>query len=49
MTNNVDGTVSQIDVATAKLLRTIKTKDKPLTLATWGAKEGPSAQAGPVH
>ena len=49
VTNNVDGTVSQIDVATAKVLRTIKTKDTPLTLATWGAREGPSAQTGPVH
>ena len=49
VTNNVDGSVSQIDVATAKVVRTIKTRETPLTLATWGAKEGPSAQTGPVH
>jgi YVTN family beta-propeller protein len=49
VTNNVDGTVSQIDVASGKVLRTLRTKDKPLTLATWGVKEGPSAQTGPVH
>jgi YVTN family beta-propeller protein len=49
VTNNVDGTVSQIDVATAKVVRTLKTRDTPLTLATWGAKEGPSAQTGPAH
>jgi YVTN family beta-propeller protein len=49
VTNNVDGTVSQIEVASAKVIRTLKTRDTPLTLATWGAKEGPSAQTGPVH
>ena len=49
VTNNVEGSVSQIDVATAKVVRTLKTRETPLTLATWGAKEGPSAQTGPAH
>jgi YVTN family beta-propeller protein len=49
VTNNVDGTVTQIDAASAVVVKTIKTKDQPLTVATWGTTEGPSEQTGPIH
>ena len=47
--NNLDGTVTQIEAATGAVLRTLKVKPKPATLATWGAAEGPSHQTGPIE
>jgi YVTN family beta-propeller protein len=45
----VDGTVTQIDVATLKVVATIPVKATPRMLATFGTVEGPSYQVGPVH
>lgn len=47
VTNTVDGTVSQIDVAARNVLRTITTQANPKTVATFGGVEGPSHQTGP--
>lgn len=49
VTNNEEGSVSQIAIAAGTVVKTIKTKDKPLTVATWGAAEGPSEATGPIH
>ncbi len=49
VTNNESASVTQIDVAQAAAVKTIKTKDHPLTVATWGSAEGPSEQTGPIH
>jgi YVTN family beta-propeller protein len=46
--NNADRTVSQIDVATLAVVRTITLKETPSQLASWGSAEGPSAQTGPL-
>jgi YVTN family beta-propeller protein len=46
--NNIDGTVTQIDAATRNVVRTIKVKESPRTLATFGTAEGPSEQTGPI-
>ena len=43
------GTVSQIDVATDMVVKTIRTRERPLTVTTWGTREGASEQTGPVH
>lgn len=45
----VDATVTQIDVATLKVVATIPVKATPRMLATFGTVEGPSYQIGPVH
>jgi YVTN family beta-propeller protein len=47
--NNVDGTVTQIDAVTHEVKATIKVKDNPRTLATFGSVEGPSTQTGPLR
>jgi YVTN family beta-propeller protein len=47
--NNIDGTVTQIDVATASVVRTSTVGTTPKVLATYGSLEGPSVQAGPIH
>jgi YVTN family beta-propeller protein len=47
--NNVDGSVTKIEAATGAVSSTIKTKEKPLTLATFGSAEGPSHQTGPIE
>ena len=47
--NGSDGTVSQIDVATRAVVRTIPVRAGPRTLATFGSAEGPGMQAGPIH
>lgn len=44
----VDGTVTEIDVATLKVVTAIKVNATPLMLATFGSVEGPSASVGPV-
>jgi hypothetical protein len=47
--NNVDGTVTQIDVAGTSVASTLTVAAKPATLATFGSVEGPSVQTGPIH
>jgi hypothetical protein len=47
--NNVDGTVTQIDAASASVVRTWTVQEKPQVLATYGSSQGPSVQAGPIH
>lgn len=49
VTNNADGSVTQIDVAKLSAAQTIKTNEKPETVATFGTAEGPSKQTGPLH
>lgn len=49
VTNNVDGTVTQLDAATRAVVRTLTTEAQPKTLATFGEAEGPSVQVGPLH
>jgi YVTN family beta-propeller protein len=49
VTNNVDGTVTQIDTATLTVVKTITVKAKPNSVATFGTVEGPSAQTGPIE
>lgn len=48
ITNNADASVTQIDVATLTVTRTITTADNPLTIATYGTDEGPGQQTGPL-
>jgi YVTN family beta-propeller protein len=45
----IDGTVTQIDVATRAVTRTLKVRDMPLMVATYGTAEGPSLQQGPIE
>jgi YVTN family beta-propeller protein len=45
--NNSDKTVSQVDVNTLSVTRTITLKAAPAQLASWGSAEGPSSQTGP--
>ena len=45
----VDNTVTQIDVETLSVARTLPVKEAPLQVATYGTEEGPSLQIGPVH
>jgi hypothetical protein len=47
--NNVDGTVTQIDAASAAVVRTWTVAAEPAVLATYGSVEGPSMQTGPIH
>lgn len=47
--NAVDGTVSQIDVATREVTRTLDVGEGPRTLTTFGSEEGPGHQTGPVE
>ncbi|MEO5726652.1 MAG: hypothetical protein ABI134_30745 [Byssovorax sp.] len=44
----VDGTVTQIDVASRKVTGKLTVKAMPLMISTFGTLEGPSAQVGPV-
>ena len=46
--NNFEDTVSQIDVATRSVVRTITTESMPQWVATYGAEIGPSHQVGPT-
>jgi YVTN family beta-propeller protein len=48
VTNNEDDSVTQIDVSTNTVVKTIRTKDRPLTVATWGSTEGASEVPGPI-
>jgi YVTN family beta-propeller protein len=47
--DRVDNTVTQIDVQTLTVARTLPVKEAPLQVATYGTAEGPSLQIGPVH
>jgi hypothetical protein len=47
--NNLDGTVTQVDVASLTVTRTLTVQARPGVLATFGAAEGPSIQTGPIH
>jgi YVTN family beta-propeller protein len=47
--DRLDNTVTQIDVATLSVVRTLPVKEAPLQVATYGTAEGPSLQIGPVH
>jgi len=47
--DRVDNTVTQIDVETLTVARTLPVKEAPLQVATYGTAEGPSLQIGPVH
>ncbi len=44
--NGSDSTVSELEISTNKV-KTLTTKGKPTSLATWGSAEGPSDQTGP--
>jgi len=46
--NNVDNTVTQIDVSTNTVIRTLPVRNGPRSVATFGTLEGPSYQTGPV-
>jgi hypothetical protein len=41
--------VSQIDIATLAVTRTLTVKDKPMMVTTYGPSEGPGVQVGPVY
>lgn len=47
--NNVDNTISQIDIATSAVVRTFTVRQAPAALATFGAKEGGSHITGPIE
>jgi len=47
--NNLDATVTQIDSASGDIVRTWTVEAKPEVLATYGTREGPSVQTGPLH
>lgn len=47
--NNIDGTVTQINVATRMVVKTITVRAKPQTIATYGSVEGPSHQTGIIY
>lgn len=47
--NAIDNTVSQIDVATREVTRTLDVGEGPRTLTTFGTEEGPGHQTGPVE
>ena len=46
--NNIDDTVTQIDVNSLDVVRTWPVESRPQTLATFGSAEGPSIQIGPL-
>jgi YVTN family beta-propeller protein len=48
VTNNLDGTVTQIDTSTNQVTKTLTVRSTPLTAATFGTNEGPSEQTGPI-
>jgi YVTN family beta-propeller protein len=47
--NNKDASVSVIDAATAKVVKTLDVGNAGKTMATFGTAEGPSHQVGPFH
>jgi DNA-binding beta-propeller fold protein YncE len=47
--NNMDGTVSVIDVAAGAVSRTLEIGNAGKTMATFGSDEGPGHQVGPFH
>lgn len=47
--DNLDNTVTQIDVATLTVVRTLPVGEMPHWVATYGNLVGPSHQVGPVH
>lgn len=49
VTNLDDGTVTEIDVETLEVTRTLSTTANPKMVATFGTLEGPSLPVGPVH
>lgn len=46
---NVDNNVTIIDAHTRAAVRTITTKQTPLTIASFSAKDGPGHQTGPIE
>jgi len=49
VTNNMDGTVTQIDATTNSVTKTLTVQPNPKTVATFGSNEGPSEQTGPLQ
>jgi YVTN family beta-propeller protein len=49
VTNLDDGTVTEIDVATLTVTRTLPTAANPRMVSTFGTREGPSLPVGPIH
>jgi YVTN family beta-propeller protein len=47
--DNLDNTVTVIDVAAGKVVKTIPVVKGPSTLSSWGTEEGPSHHVGPVE
>lgn len=47
--NTLDDTVSEIEIATLTVKRTLAVQSTPKQVATWGGHEGPSLPVGPVH
>jgi len=47
--NGIDSTVSQVDLANASVVHTFTVYANPKVVATFGSKEGPSEQTGPLH
>lgn len=47
--NTVSNSVTVIDTSNNTVARTIMTQVKPLTVGSFGASEGPSAQTGPIE
>jgi hypothetical protein len=49
LVNAVDGTVSQVEIASGTVIATLDVGDDPAVAATFGTAEGPSHQTGPVE
>jgi hypothetical protein len=47
--DSTDGTITEIDVATRAVTRTLDVMDTPEVVSTFGTDEGPSEQTGPVE
>jgi YVTN family beta-propeller protein len=47
--DSVDGTVTQIDIMTLAVSRTLTVEAQPLQVSTFDPEAGPSLQVGPVH
>jgi hypothetical protein len=49
VSNNLDGTVAEVDAAAGTVIKTLTVRAAPRTIATWGDDEGPSETFGPIE
>jgi DNA-binding beta-propeller fold protein YncE len=47
--DNMDNTVTVINIETGKVVKTFPVVTGPKTLSSWGSEEGPSHHVGPVE